>query len=98
MKAVQIFQATEQGQLSMEPGDILLVLQKDVQVGWWLVKRERDNQQGLVPSAFLQPVLQESSLSEQGIHVKLDGAHGTQYATWLHRLRPQAFHLPSDKR
>ncbi len=69
VKAVQAFSTTEPGQLSVEAGDILFVLKKDVQAGWWLVKRERDNDEGLVPFALLQPVSPEDSPSKQGINL-----------------------------
>ncbi len=69
MKAVHAFQTTEQGRLSIEAGDVLVVLKKDVQVGWWLVKRERDDVQGLVPSACLQPVSSKGSPYKQGIQL-----------------------------
>ncbi len=73
VKAVHTFSTKDPGRLSVEAGDILLVLQKDVQAedGWWLVKRERDNSQGLVPSLCLQPVPPECSPPEPGIQMQL---------------------------
>ncbi len=53
----------------MEAGDVLVVLKKDVQVGWWRVKRERDDVQVLVPSAILQPVSSKGSPYKQGIQL-----------------------------
>ncbi len=72
VKAVHTFSTTDPGRLSVEVGDILLVLQKDVQAedGCWLVKRERDTCQGLVPSAFLPCPL--SPLSKPGIRMASD--------------------------
>ncbi len=54
----------------MEAGDILFILEKDVQDGWCRVRRKRDSNEGLVPFALiLQPVSPEGSLPKEGMNL-----------------------------
>ncbi len=52
VKALYSYTATEPDELSVQAGDTLSVLQKDVQEGWWLV--QRGGCCGLVPENFVK--------------------------------------------
>jgi uncharacterized membrane protein len=62
--ALYTFSATADGQVSLVAGDVVSVLDSAVGPGWWLVRNERTNEQGLVPLNYLEPKPSDAAAGE----------------------------------
>jgi serine/threonine protein kinase len=54
VRAKYYFAPEEPGELSVEPGEELKLLDNTPNDGWWMVRRVRDNSQGVVPATYIE--------------------------------------------
>lgn len=69
-RAIYDYEPQSEGELSIKDGDLLFVLEKDVDGDWWRAKRkategEEEEPEGLIPSNYIEEVRRSPEIFTQ---------------------------------